>query len=434
LLIETLYKVKSKKEDIKMPKIPTDDKRLSDAFVKTVKVYMEDGEAKNKSYSDGRGLVLIVTASGAKLWRYNYSFNGRKEKYSIGQYPQMTLKMARDKRLDLERLRADGINPVEQKRGLKLRFKLEQEKKKEESQNTVKKLCEAYLKLKKGVLKDTTLIKHSQRLIKDVYPLMGDKNIKEIKKVEVITILQRIQERGALESAFRVARLLNSIWRYALQLDKVEHNIIADIVLKDVLKTYKNENFRTITDKSRIGELMNAIDGYGGEHPTRYLMKFLPHVFARSANIRLMEWSEIDFIAKCWTIPKHKMKMKIEHKIPLTDEAIRILKEIQPYTKDNLYVFSSPYNRFKPLSDGTINKALRLIGFHDEIVAHGFRAMFSTITHESGLFRGEVIEALLAHKDTNKVRASYNRANYENEKKEVMKWWSNYLIEAKNGN
>jgi len=417
-----------------MPKIPTDDKRLSDAFVKTVKVHLEDEKPKSKSYPDGRGLVLIVTATGAKLWRYNYSFKGVKEKYSIGLYPQITLKMARDKRLELERQKALGVNPIAEKRELKLQFKLEQEKKKEELENTVKKVCEAWLRLKKGDLKDTTLVKHSQRLIKDVYPLMGDKNIKEVTKGEIIAIVQRIQERGALESGFRVARLLNAIWRYALQLDKVEHNIIADIVFKDVLKSYKNENFRTITDKSRIGELMNAIDNYGGEHPTRYLLKFLPHVFVRGSNIRLMEWQEVDFVAKCWTIPAHKMKMKLEHKMPLTDEAIRILKEIQPYTKDNLYVFSSVYNRHKPLSDSTINKAFKLMGFHDEIVAHGFRAMFSTIAYESGLFRGEVIESLLAHKDTNKVRASYNRANYETEKKEVVEWWSNYLIEAKNGN
>jgi integrase len=417
-----------------MPKIPTDEKRLSDAFVKTVKVHLENGYPKSKSYTDGRGLVLIVTATGAKLWRYNYSFKGVKEKYSIGLYPQISLKMARDKRLELERQKALGVNPIAEKRELKLQFKLEQEKKKEELENTVKKVCEAWLRLKKGDLKDTTLVKHSQRLIKDVYPLMGDKNIKEVTKGEIIAIVQRIQERGALESGFRVARLLNAIWRYALQLDKVEHNIIADIVFKDVLKSYKNENFRTITDKSRIGDLMNAIDNYGGEHPTRYLLKFLPHVFVRGSNIRLMEWQEVDFVAKCWTIPAHKMKMKIEHKMPLTDEAIRILKEIQPYTKDNLYVFSSPHNRHKPLSDSTINKAFKLMGFHDEIVAHGFRAMFSTIAYESGLFRGEVIESLLAHKDTNKVRASYNRANYETEKKEVVEWWSNYLIEAKNGN
>jgi len=219
-----------------MPKIPTDEKRLSDAFVKTVKVHLEDEKPKSKSYTDGRGLVLIVTATGAKLWRYNYSFKGVKEKYSIGLYPQITLKMARDKRLELERQKALGVNPIAEKRELKLQFKLEQEKKKEELENTVKKVCEAWLRLKKGDLKDTTLVKHSQRLIKDVYPLMGDKNIKEVTKGEIIAIVQRIQERGALESGFRVARLLNAIWRYALQLDKVEHNIIADIVFKDVLK------------------------------------------------------------------------------------------------------------------------------------------------------------------------------------------------------
>jgi len=408
-------------------KITTANKRLTDAFIKGLGVDMLNGKAVDKRYKDERGLYLVVKSHGSKLWGYSYSFKGKKYTYAIGKYPMISLKMAREKVSELELLRAKGINPTEQKRETKLQYQKETQK----SLDTVQVVCEAYLKNRIGDLGESTLTKHSQNLIKNVYPLIGDKQIKEVVKLDIVTITQRIQDRGALESAHRVGRLLNAIWRYALQLDKVNHNIIADIDFKSVLKPFKTKNFRTILDKDRIGELLIAIDGYRGEYTTRALLKLLPFVFARSANIRMMEWQEIDFIGKCWTIPAHKMKTKTEHKIPLSDEAIKIIKEIEPYTIDNPYVFSSPLSRFKPLSDNTINKALKQIGFHDEIVAHGFRAMFSTLAYESGLFRGEAIETLLAHKDTNKVRASYNRASYESEKRSIIDWWSNYLIEAK---
>jgi integrase len=392
-------------------------------------VTFENGKAIDKRYKDERGLFLLVRANGSKLWRYGYSFRGKKYTYAIGKYPLFSLKMARDKVTELETLRAKDINPTDKKRETKLQYQIEKRK-----TDTVEKVCEMYLRFKKDTLSESTLKKHSQNLIKNVYPLIGSKEIKEVTRLDIITISQRIQERGALESGHRVGRLLNAIWRYALQLEKVEHNIISDISFRDVLKPFKNENFRTIVDKNRIGEMLRAIDNnLRSEYTTRYLLKILPFVFARSANIRMMEWCEIDFEAKTWTIPAHKMKMRKEHKMPLSDEAIKIIKEVQPYTIGNVYVFSSPVNRAKPLSENTINKALKQIGFHDEIVGHGFRAMFSTIANESGLFRREAIESLMAHKvSQNKVEGAYNRAKYEDEKKALIDWWNDYLLEAKN--
>jgi len=404
--------------------ISNNTSRLKEFFVKNVGVSFVDGKAQTKRYKDERGLFLVVTARGSKLWRYAYSFKNKKYTYAIGKYPMISLKKAREIINELEALRAKGINPTEHKQDLKI-------KEKEVDNDTFFNVSQEWLKLQKGRLAETTLHKHVQALEKNFYPFISNKPMCMITKKEMINIAQKVQDRGALETAHRLLNLCNQIWRYALNLDKVEHNIIAEISKKDVLKPFSAKNFRTIVDKDRIGELLRAIDLYRGEYTTRALLKLLPFVFARSANIRAMEWQEIDFIGKCWTISADKMKTKKEHKIPLSNEAIAIIREIEPYTKDTLYVFCSPLNRFKMLSGNTINKALKQMGFHDEIVAHGFRAMFSTISYESGLFRGEVIESLLAHTDENKVRASYNRASYENEKREVIEWWSNYLVEAK---
>ena len=200
-----------------------------------------------------------------------------------------------------------------------------------------------------------------------------------------------------------------------------------------MLKPYKPKKYNTITEPHRIGQLLRAIDGYQGEYTTRQALKLLPHVFVRSSNIRLAEWKEIDFKKRLWVIPAEKMKAKKEHRLPLTDQAIEILREIYPYTKEAKYIFHSPISRTRPLTDVTLSKALKRLDFGSEIVPHGFRAMFSTLAYESGNFRSEVIEALLAHQENNKVKAAYNRALYEAEKRQVMEWWSNFLDEVKAG-
>ena len=160
----------------------------------------------------------------------------------------------------------------------------------------------------------------------------------------------------------------------------------------------------------------------------------MAHTFVRSSNIRFAEWNEIDFKKKVWVIPSHKMKTKVEHTLPLTTQAIKILQEIEPYTKESKYIFPSSLGHSKALSENTLNTAFKRLGFGGEIVSHGFRSMFSTLAYESGKFRGEVIEALLAHKDPNEIRRAYNRATYEEEKIEVMTWWSGFLEGVRNGN
>jgi integrase len=399
--------------------------KLTAKMVQNAKPKEVDGVLKDNYVPDGGGLYLIVTAKGSKLWRYHFSFQNKKYKLSFGKYPILLLKEARELHKEALSKKARGINPVEERRAKKQQSKKEQK-------NSFREVAEAFFKKRSLEIASTTLKKQTNAMEKDFYPIIGNKSIDTIERGELIKIAQTIQKRGAVETAHRLLNLCGQIWRYALQLDKVKHNIVADISKKDVLQSFTHTPMRTITDPRRIGELMRALSEYHGDHPTKWALLFMAHTFVRSANIRFAEWSEIDFKNRVWVIPADKMKTKVEHTFPLSSQAIAILREIEPYTQDSKFVFPSSLGRTKTLSENTLNTALKRIGFGDEIVSHGFRSMFSTLAYEHGAFRGEVIEALLAHKDPNEIRRAYNRATYDEEKRKITDWWSNFLEEVKN--
>jgi len=399
---------------------------LTAKTVQNAKPKEVNGVLKDNYIADGRGLYLIVTAKGGKLWRYHFSFQNKKYRLPLGKYPQLSLKEARELHKEAQSQKAKGINPVEQRRAKKQQNKKEQK-------NSFKEVAEDYFKKRSLEIAPTTLKKQVNAMKKDFYPIIGNKSIDKIERAELVKIAQTIQERGANETAHRLINLCGQIWRYALQLDKVKHNIVADISKNDVLQSFTHTPMRTITDPQRIGELMRALHGYHGEYSTKWALLFMAHTFVRSSNIRFAEWKEIDFKKKVWVIPSHKMKTKAEHTLPLTDQAISILRAIEPYTADSKYIFPSSLGRDKALSENTLNTALKRLDFGGEIVSHGFRSMFSTLAYDSGKFRGEVIEALLSHKDPNEIRRAYNRATYEDEKIEVMTWWSEFLEGVKNG-
>lgn len=399
-------------------------KPLTDTEIKAAKA-----KAKEYKLFDGGGLYLSVTPKSKKWWRLKYLIDGKEKRLSLGVYPDTSLQDARRKREELRTLIAKGIDPALKRKEKKEEIKAEEIK----SQNTFRNVSTEWVELQRSRLGETTLSKYERALERDFYPVIGNKSMNDINRQDLISISKVIQDRGAVETAHRLLNLCNQIWRYALQLDKVEHNIVNDISKKDVLQPIKKKHFRTITDKERIGELMAAIDNYTGEFTTKAALKLLTLTFVRPYNIRFAEWGEFDLKKGVWIIPADKMKMKREHIIPLSLQAVKILEAIYPYTKDAKYVFHSPISRLKPISENTLNQALKRLDFGGEIVSHGFRAMFSTIAYESGLFRGEVIEDLLAHQETNQVKRAYNRAAYENEKRELMQWWADYLQEAKHG-
>lgn len=248
--------------------------------------------------------------------------------------------------------------------------------------------------------------------------------------------MKEIQAKGAFEVADRVLNMLNNIWRYAVTMQIVEHNIIADIEKSMVIQAQERKHFPTITNPKDIGTLLHTIDNYKGDINTKLALMISPYIFLRSSNIRMLEWKEIDFEKREIKIPAHKMKMKAPHIVPLTDRTIEILQ--QAYTISghcSVYVFPSSISNIKIMSENTLNYALRRLGYgKDEIVYHGFRAMASTLLHEKISEHGihsDAIERQLAHAERSGVKAAYNHAEYLKERKSLMQWWSDYLDELK---
>lgn len=272
-----------------------------------------------------------------------------------------------------------------------------------------------------------------------VFPYLNNKLIKEVSRKDIINILQELKNKDLIETANRTLMILNKIYMYAVTLEFTPHNIIADIDKKILLGKKERIHYPTFTKLKDIKGLLLSIDDYQGELSTRYAMKLLPYIFVRSFNIRNMTWDEINFETKEWIIPARKMKTHKEFVLPLPHQAMTILKEIQKERNNSNYVFVGIRNINTPISDNTLISALRRMGYtKEEFVPHSWRSVFSTIAYENMHihgFNGEVIEALLAHQETNKVKDAYNRATYKEQMKNLIQWYANFLDDVKtNGN
>lgn len=406
-----------------MPKtiLPLTDKSISAA------------KPKDKPYKlyDGHGLYLIIRPQGGKWWRIDYSFQRKRKTLSLGTYPNVSLQQARLKRDRIKSDIANEIDPSSERKVIKLIQTVEEEK----AINTFENLALAHLQRIEGNLSDSYYKKISRALERDIYPYLGKKPINDISRSELLNAIQKIEERGAVESAHRILNLCSQVFKYAVTIGKAPHNITADIDKRYALRPSKERNYPTITNPKKIGHLLRAIETYEGDPVTRYALQMMPYVFVRPHNIRHAEWSEFDLERKEWRIPAEKMKMKTTHIVPLTDTVIKILEKVKPLSLPSGLVFPSPHSSTRPLSENTLNVALRRLGYtKDEIVSHGFRAMFSTIAHErisEHGFHGDVIERQLAHSERNKVKAAYNHAEYLNERRGLMQWWSNFLDHTK---
>ena len=390
--------------------------------------YIKGLNPKEKDYKvfDGGGLFLLVVKGGGKRWRLKYRFNGKEKVLALGVYPALTLKKAHKMREDYKEQIANGINPAEERKQNKRAQKIEDNR----EYNTFKIVALKYFD-KRNELNETYKTKLENSFKRNVYPYIGNTPIDEVTPHNIMDIVQRVERRGATESAHRLFTQLNKVFKYGVSNLLSSNNPCSNLDKNEILKSHTTKNYPTITNPKEIGILLNAIDDYTGDYLVKMALTIAPYVFLRPKNIRLAEWSEIDFEARLWKIPAEKMKTKREHLIPLTDRTIAILEEVQLYSGDATYIFHSMRSRTAPMSDATLNNALRRMGYSkDELVTHGFRAMFSTITHEEGKTH-EVIETQLAHSVGSKVSEAYNRALYLKERKELMQWWSDYLDNQK---
>jgi integrase len=373
---------------------------------------------KEKLYAvtDEKGLSIEVPPKGSKRWRFKYRFGGKQKRLSLGIYPEVSLREAREKRDACRKQVAGGIDPSDLRKAEKLELAGH------ESFEFVTR--EWHAKYKHNWSYD-----HAKRTIerfeKNVFPWLGRLNINDIKPPELLAVLRRIEDRGALDTAHRVHQQCGQVFRYAIATGKAERDTAAD--LKGALAPVRTKHHASITDPVKIGELMRAINGYSGSFVTACALKLAPLVFVRPGELRHAEWSEFDLDNAEWRIPAEKMKMGTLHIVPLSKQAINILNDLNGLTGRDRYLFPSNRTKERPISNNTVNGALRRLGYtKDEMTGHGFRSMASTLLNEQGWNR-DAIERQLAHSERDGVRAAYNYAEYLPERKKMMQAWADYL-------
>lgn len=411
--------------------------RLSDKAIQAAKPM-----DKQRKLSDGDGLILLVRPTGAKLWQLRYRFGGKEKTLSIGPYPLIPLVEARNKAFKARQSIRDGVDPSAVKQAAKAVLVEQAAQQKQDEKNAFEVVAmEWFDKFRKSNdWEDNHSSKILGRFTKDIFPWMGKRPINEITAMELLTVIRRIENRGALETAHRALSECGRVFRYAVASGLADRDPSGD--LKGALPPYKkNNHFAAITDTKQVGDLLRDIDSYSGTTVVRCAFALSPRLFLRPGELRKLEWEWIDFDEAMITIPPraHKTGKKTQapHLVPLSKQSIEILKEIQSLTGDDKYVFPGARDRNRVMSDNAVRSAMRRLGWTgDEMTPHGFRAMASTILDNMG-YKQEWLERQLAHDEPNKTKAAYKRdlqLMYMPERKKMMQEWSDYLDILRAGN
>ncbi|WP_226637777.1 tyrosine-type recombinase/integrase [Novosphingobium profundi] len=391
-------------------------------------IAIRNAKPREKPYKlgDALGLFLLVKPTGGKLWRVKYRIHGKEKALAIGTYPTVGLAEARRRRDSARELVFDGRDPSIEKRRDKMRAEMA-------SATTFTSVAEEYCaKRKRDGAKAwaPATANRSEYLLSLLRGSIGDMPIADIQPIDVLTAVRRIEKKGQLESARRTLQLAGAVFRYAVATARIPSDPTRD--LRGALTTPTVTHYGAIIDPERVGELLRAIEGYEGQPMTKLAMQLAPHVFVRPGELRHAEWSEFDFDGALWRIPAAKTKMRKDHLVPLSRQSLALLEDAKALTGPEGYVFPSIRSRRRPMSDNTINAGLRRLGYaSDEMTAHGFRAMASTLLNESGKWHPDAIERALAHGDRDKVRAAYHRGAHWKERVEMAQWWSDYLDERR---
>ena len=375
--------------------------------------------------SDGGGLFLLVTPQGGKLWRLAYRLAGKQKTLALGAYPAVSLAEARAKRDEAKKQLANGIDPSKAKRAAK-------EADQNAAANGFEVIAREWHRMHMANKTEDHANKTLSNLEKDAFPWLGKQPITTIEAPDVLAVVRRIEQRGANEIAKKVKRSIGQVFRYAIATGRASRNPVPD--LQGALTPTTVKHHSAITEPNEIGALLRACEGYTGNFVTRCALRLSFLVMLRPGEVRKAEWSEIDLERSEWRIPADKMKMRDEHIVPLSRQAIAIFEEIKPLTGSGRFVFPSVRSHARPMSENTITGALRRLGYTGaEMTAHGFRGMASTRLNEAHLFHPDAIERQLAHGERDSVRAAYNRAQYLPERVKMMQWWADYLDSLKEG-
>ena len=395
---------------------------LTDTFVKQVKF---SGKAAGDKYTDGGGMYLLVKAAG-KYWRMDYTFQEKRKTLALGVYPEVGLAKARKRRDAARELLADRVDPNAAK-------KQEKAVKLAASANTFEIVAQEWLKKTANERMTSTQAKVTTWLEKDVFPHIGKMAISTIGPRDVLAALRHMEGRGALDSVQRVKQICGQIFRYAVAIGSAERDVTQD--LKGALTKPVHKNRPAITDPKLAGDLMRGIFAYSGHPYTVAALKLSSLAMLRPGELRKAEWSEIDFEAAEWRISGAKLlkRKNVDHVVPLSTQAIEILRSVQPLTGHGQYVFPSLRGSGRPMSENTVNDALKAMGYKDIHCAHGFRAMARTIMDEVLEERVDLLEHQLHHAVKDANGTAYNRTAHLPARKAMMQRWADYLDKLRVG-
>lgn len=396
---------------------------LSDTAIRAAK-------PRDKAYkmADGGGLTLLVKPTGSKIWRMRYRFGGIEKMLSFGLYPDVPVKLARERRDEARRKLAQKEDPGAERKA-----------ERDARGNTLRVLAVEWFELQsnppessgRAALTPVTAKKTKWMLEAFLYPKLGDIWINDITAARLYDVLREIESRGIRETAHRARSLASRIFRFAVATGRAERDITVD--LRGALAPIVTKNRAAIIEPRAIGKLLRAIDDYDGQPATGIALKMAPYVFVRPGELRGARWNEIDWNAREWRIPADRMKMREQHVVPLSHQVITLLETLRMLTEHTGFLFPSLRSTERPISNNTINAALRRLGYStDEMTGHGFRALASTRLNEQG-WHPDLIELQLAHTERNRVRAAYNRAQRLDDRRKMMQQWADYLDELRSG-
>ena len=367
---------------------------------------------------DGGGLFLLVNPNGTRWWRLKYRYVGKEKQLSLGVFPEVSLKDARERRDDARKQLASGIDPSEHR-------KVQKAAQIASTENCFESVAREWYARFSQKWAPGHADKIIRRLERDVFPWIGKRPIAEINAPELLTVLRRVESRGAIETSHRAMQNCSRVFRYGVATGRAVRDPSGD--LRGALTPVKGRHHASITDPKRVGELMRAIEGYEGAFVSKCALRLAPLLFVRPGELRKSEWTELDLDGAEWRIPAERMKAREQHIVPLSEQALVILRELHAVTGEKRYVFPGARTNGRPMSENTVNAALRRLGYsRDEMTGHGFRSMASTLLNEQGWHR-DAIERQLAHSERNAVRAAYNYAEHLPERRKMMQAWADYL-------
>lgn len=379
---------------------------------------IKQAKPQDKIYylKDGGSLFLEVTPAGGKNWRFRYRFNGKAGVLSPGKYPAVSLAEARERAAEARRLLAEGINPGEAKKEAKLAAQVA-------SANAFEVIASEWHEKQLPRWTPGHAARIMDSLVKDVFPHLGRVNVAELTAPKILACVQKIEKRGAVETAGRVLQRINAVLRYAIQTGRADRNPANDVV--GALTAQKVQHMPALP-RAELPEFYRRLAAANLYQPTRIAMHLLVLTFVRPGELRAARWEEFDIERAEWRIPAERMKMRQPHIVPLSRQALALLATLQPLTGRGALLFPAMTDHAKPMSENTLSYAMGRMGYQGVATPHGFRALASTTLNEEG-FDPDVIERQLAHAERNKVRAAYHRAEYLDERRKMMQWWADFL-------